>query len=1241
MWQFWIDVGGTFTDCIAVSPAGDFRTSKVLSSGRIKGRLRAGQIAELQPIAAAAFVGWTVEATQANSDATIESVSIDDDGTPTFALSDDLPDGPVELSCGKIAPLVAIQLALGLSPLEAIPAVDLKLGTTRGTNALLERSGARVGFLTTEGFGDALRIGTQQRPELFDVDVVKPQPLYHAAAEVDERIDAAGNVVRKLERRRLDEALNQLESSGCDTVAIAFVNSYRNDVHEQAAAAEAHDRGFRVVTQSAALVQSIGFLQRAETAVLDAYLEPSLRDYIDSLEAALAGSRIRLMTSAGGLVSTREFRGTASLLSGPAGGVVGCADVVRSAGCFAGPQAMAGAIGFDMGGTSTDVCRVDRETGIDRVRDKMKAGVRVAVPTVAVETVAAGGGSICGFDGVKLTVGPESAGADPGPACYGRGGPLTVTDVNVLLGRVLPEHFPFLLDVEAAQQRLLELAGKLQAAGQRISTEQELLDGLFRIATENMARAIRRVTVANGHDPASDVLVVFGGAGGQYACVVAEELGCSQVLVHPYAGLLSAYGIGRADERAEVSEAVLVELNSLDFKSFEPIKRRAAKKLDGYNRVVREVDLRYVGTEATMSFPIAANDTAKTLEAKFHAAHHTRYGYRRERAVEVVNARVVLLKSGDGSNVAIDDSRWPEPPTGVATEPTVVADPFSTTVIDPGWRAERLSSGTLKLTHVESATQPTNRQTRVEVDPIQLELFNSRFAAIAEQMGVVLQNTSVSTNVKERLDFSCALFDAAGNLVVNAPHIPVHLGAMGETVRHLIRSHEIEPGDVFVTNDPYRGGSHLPDVTVVTPVFLNESAEPTLYVASRAHHAEIGGVVPGSIPPNSTTLAQEGVLIRDFRLVAAGVDRTSELEHILTRAAYPTRNVSDNLADISAQSAANQTGVHLLRSLVEREGVVAVTAYMTHIREAAARKTEAALREWNGHFTSTDTLDDGSTIQVTIDILDGRATFDFTGTDPVLSSNLNANRGIVTAAVLYTMRLMIGRVDSTAASMPLNDGVLEPVSIVLPECLLNPPAHDDPVDCAAIVGGNTETSQRVVDCLITALKLAACSQGTMNNVTFGDGSFGYYETIAGGSGASSTGDGADAVQVHMTNTRMTDVEVLEHRYPVRVVRFSLRRNSGGSGIRCGGDGVVRELEFLKPLSLSLLTGRRQSAPRGLNGGNDGMPGKNSLICAHGAVEPLEWRQQCDVFAGDILRLETPGGGGWGKRDAAEPSTENV
>lgn len=1234
MWQFWIDVGGTFTDCVAVQPDGGFRANKVLSSGRLKGQLVDGAISILAGYEAGLFVGWTVQ----NADSSVSATILRSESTGEIACDAVIASGPVEIFSGEIAPVVAIRLMLGLRLDETIPPIGLKLGTTRGTNALLERAGARVGLLTTQGFGDVLHIGTQQRPDLFAIDIVKNRPLTHAVAEVDERTAADGTVLREASAADVEACIRRLVDAGCETIAIAFVNSYANRSNEQRAGSIARAMGIHVVSESSAIANVVQFLPRTETAVLDAYLEPSLRAYIASLEAALSGSRIQLMTSAGGLVSPAAFRGTASLLSGPAGGVVGCEQVARDAGMFDGPDSAAGAIGFDMGGTSTDVCRVDRVRGVERVQDKIKAGVRIAASTVAIETVAAGGGSICGFDGVKLTVGPASAGADPGPACYGRGGPLTVTDCNVLLGRVVSDEFPFPLDIAAARTRLHELKQHVAAASpdSLAPTEEELARGFFKIATENMALAVRRVTVADGYDPSRDVLVTFGGAGGQYACAVADELGCSKVLVHPYAGLLSAYGIGHADERAEANAPVSKLLDDWSRQECGQLTEQVRKKLPEATQYDRQLDLRYSGTESTITVPFLPSDSLSVIRGKFNAAHKRRYGYERDRAIEVTNVRVIGSTRGSNSPFTLNNERWPAPPSGVAEQPIVMSDPYSTTVIDPGWSAKRLPNGSLLVTESEAAGAAQSATTEMP-QAVRLELFHSRFASIAEQMGVVLLNTAVSTNVKERLDFSCAVFDAAGRLVVNAPHIPVHLGAMGETVRHFIKSQTIQHGDVFVTNDPYHGGSHLPDVTVVTPVFVDDGGnnpQPQFYVASRAHHAEIGGIVPGSIPPNSTSLADEGVLIRDFKLVAAGEDNSDALAKHLASGPFPSRNIADNMADIAAQSAANQTGVVMLLELVGREGINTVQSMMTDIRAAAATKTRNALRQWFGSratpFHATDQLDDGAMIAVTIAINDGVARFDFDGTDPVVPSNLNANRGIVTAAVLYTLRLLLGRVDPTAASMPLNEGVLDPVEIVLPDCLLNPTAHADPSACAAVVGGNTETSQRIVDVLLQALGLAACSQGTMNNVTFGNAGFGYYETIAGGAGASSLAAGADAAQVHMTNTRMTDVEILEQRYPVRVRKFAIRLDSGGRGRHAGGDGVVRELEFLEPLSLSLLTGRRTTAPRGSEGGDDGANGQNTLIRADGTTERLAWRQQLSIQAGDRLRIETPGGGGFGK-----------
>ncbi len=1281
MWEFWIDVGGTFTDCVARSPEGVLSTFKTLSSGVTLGtahqRLSKRQIVD--PARSRDPVGfwkqYVFRFLRAADGAVFETQVSDCLDVGVFTTLDPLPDWVsagtgYELRSNEQAPVLAIRSILGLRLDQAIPPISVRLGTTRGTNALLERTGAKTALVTTKGFADALLIGNQDRPRLFDLAIHKPEPLFTKVIEIDERVDADGEVLREPDWEEVHRQLQQLKSAGeVDSVAICLLHSYRFQEHEERIAYIAKEVGFGEVSQSSAITQLIKFVSRGDTTVLDAYLQPVLREYVTSIRASLdAGadsvatsdsrSSLKVMTSSGGMVDAENFQGCDSILSGPAGGVVGFSRIAEQAG-------FARSIGFDMGGTSTDVSRYDGH--LEQEFETQKAGVRIMTPVLAIETVAAGGGSVCRFDGVKLVVGPESAGADPGPACYGRGGPLTVTDVNLYLGRVPAAEFPFPLDRSAVESRLREMCDDINATLESPSyTPVELAVGFVEIANANMVRAIRRISIAKGYDPADYVLVTFGGAGGQHACAIARALGMRQVLIHPFAGVLSAYGIGMADVRRQREVSVLKRLTpealseleavfaGLETSTIEDVIHEEVPS-DRIGSPQRSLDLRYEGIESSINIPQPDDgDFASTYES----LHEQMYGYRRPgRPIEIVAARVEVVGSTpslteteeaphprrlqpiettrmvcDGEEQAVGlyhrrDLRAGDEIVG----PAILCEPTSTVVIDPGFTASITGRGEILLR--ESQYEPTSpadgfssTMAQGGPDPVLLEIFNNLFASIAEQMGVTLQKTSVSTNVKERLDFSCAVFDAAGGLVVNAPHIPVHLGAMGETVRRVIADNpDISPGDVFVTNDPYRGGSHLPDVTVVTPV---HDAEGRLlfFTGSRAHHAEIGGITPGSMPPFSSSLAEEGVLIRNFRLVDSGESRADALRKLLLSGDYPTRNVEDNMADIAAQVAANQAGARLLRDLVGQHSLDVVLAYMSHIQSAAARKMRMAINELSdGERSFTDHLDDGSTIAVTITIRGELATVDFTGTGPVLASNLNANRAIVTAAVLYVFRCLINE------DIPLNSGVLEPIEIVLPECLLNPPADDDPEKCAAIVGGNVETSQRVVDVLLGALGIAAASQGTMNNLTFGDETFGYYETICGGSGATDESDGADAVHTHMTNTRLTDIEIIERRYPVRVQEFSIRRGSGGRGEHRGGDGIVRRIEFLAPLKISLLTQRRGAfAPFGLKGGGDGQIGKNTLRrCGSYEETDLTGCAQVEVQTGDVLTIETPGGGGFG------------
>jgi 5-oxoprolinase (ATP-hydrolysing) len=1279
-WEFWIDVGGTFTDCIARGPSGELVQCKVLSSGVTKGQVREVQGTNrlLDPgrrgDPANFWVGYELRLLAVDgSPCLVTRITAFDhrSGMLTCAAvipSVELPAG-YELVSGEEAPTLAIRRVLGARLDQPLPSVAVRLGTTRGTNALLTRRGARTAFITTRGFADVLLIANQDRPRLFDLEIQKPTPVFERVLEIDERLDAMGSVLRAPDRGMVLRHLQDLKATGVESIGICLLHAFANPVHELLVEELARQAGFTEISRSSRLAPLIKIVSRGDTTVVDAYLNPILRRYMQTLRNSLPNSQLRLMTSAGGLVEAEHFVGKDSILSGPAGGVIGFSRVAQRAG-------FKKSIGFDMGGTSTDVSRFDGQYDLEY--ETRKAGVRVVAPMLAIETVAAGGGSVCHFDGVKLVVGPESAGANPGPACYGRGGPLTSTDVNLFLGRVIPRHFPFPLDLAAVERRLEQLRQQIAASGLKNYTPVELAEGFVRVANANMIRAIRNISVARGYDPRDYVLVTFGGAGAQHACAIARELGISRVLSHPLSGLLSAFGIGLADVRRFGEQAVLRPWSLEEPARLEPLFHQMASRArdeilaEGIPATEiqpeqRSLDLRYLGVEAVINVPCPIVDGRPQpgfdYAARYHDLHQQLYGYRHEaRGVEIVAARVAVTgRTPQPDEPTLPEiERRPEPTehttawfggqanrTAVFTRaqlhpgdripgPAILCEPTSTVVVEPGFEASILSRGEILLTDLGTVGK---LQVSTDSDPVQLEIFNNLFASIAEQMGITLQRTSFSTNVKERLDFSCAVFDSHGQLVVNAPHIPVHLGAMGETVRRIIADNpQIAPGDVFVTNDPYRGGSHLPDVTVITPVHDSVSRRLLFFTASRAHHAEIGGIVPGSMPPFSRNLAEEGVLIRNFKLVDGGRFREEELRQLLLAGPYPTRSVRDNLADVSAQAAANHSGVQQLLALVERYSLPVVEAYMGHIQAAAERKMRQSLdRIPDGIYQCLDHLDQGSPIAVTITITGSNATVDFTGTGPVITAppsggsagglNLHANRAIVTAAVLYVFRCLINE------DIPLNSGVLNPVRLILPKCLLNPPEHDDPTQCAAIVGGNVETSQRVVDVLLGALHLAAASQGTMNNLTFGDATFGYYETICGGSGATMAADGADAVHTHMTNTRLTDPEVIERRYPVRLHEFSIRRGSGGRptepGGHRGGDGVIRRIEFLKPLRVSILSERRgPHAPAGLNGGPPGALGINTLYRANtGQTENLGGKVQLEVSPGDVLTLQTPGGGG--------------
>jgi len=1280
-WEFWIDVGGTFTDCLARAPDGSLRRQKLLSSGLVPGSicsLTAGGFCDNADwqLPDEFWQGSLLVVDPPGGEGRFETrVNHFSAQQGQFELADRLPDWvlagtPYHLLPGLEAPLLAIRQVLGVLPDDPIPDCSVRLGTTRGTNALVTRSGAPTALVTTRGLGDILLIGNQDRPRIFDLEARKHSPLFSTVVEIEERLSAAGEVITPLDSKKARQQLALLHEQGIESLAICLLNAYASDQHEQQLGRIARQIGFQHVSLSSLVAPLIKIVSRGETTVVNAYLDPVLTSYIGRIQDGLSSSsRLRLLTSAGGLVSAPAFMGKDSILSGPAGGAVGCAGVAREAG-------FSRAIGLDMGGTSTDVSRFDGH--FEYEYEVEKAGVRLVTPMMAIQTVAAGGGSLCQFDGVKLVVGPGSAGADPGPACYGRGGPLALTDINLLLGKIRPEKFPLPLDEQAALQQIEELVEQVKKGTGRDYQPPELADALVRIANASMAEAIRSVSVARGYDPREYVLVAFGGAAGQHACEVARQLGIRQILNHPDAGILSARGIGLAEIQRHAERGIYQPVESLDRKTLTGTRRQLEEQAS--NQLLEEgigaaeihtvcsIDLRYVGMDAGMTITgPAGNEKEDWLEAYlagFEKKHLAQYGYLHpDRPLEVVALRVEATGSLGQSlptrladNPAPAESGFLSPDEKVPVffngeqresglferaelqggdrlqGPAVILESLATTVIDPGWQARVLKGGELLL---EDTTPSAGVTVGLEsgavnrADPAALEIYNNRFAGIARQMGMTLQNTSVSVNVKERLDFSCALFTAAGELVVNAPHIPVHLGAMGETVRLLLADNPgLAEGDVLVTNDPYRGGSHLPDITVVTPVFsspVDGPAELVFLLANRAHHAEIGGVTPGSMPPFSQSLAEEGVLIRNFALVRQGQWQGEQLRELLAAGPHPTRSIEDNMADLRAQVAANQQGQQDLLALIEQQGCPQVLFYMQAIQGAAEQKMRMALeRLEDGEFPFEDHLDDGSRIAVKVTVQGDQAVIDFQGSSEVVPGNLNANRAIVTAGVMYVLRCLIDE------EIPLNEGVLAPIEIRLPVGMLNPPSGENPADCPAVVGGNVETSQRIVDVLLGAFGLAAASQGTMNNLMFGDETFGYYETICGGAGATPGASGEHAVHTHMTNTRITDPEVLEQRYPVRLQEFSIRKGSGGEGMFSGGDGVVRRIEFLSALDVSILSQRRgEYPPYGCQGGQAAEVGRNELLRADGSHQLLGGAAIFSVLPGDILTIQTPGGGGWG------------
>ncbi|WP_139324949.1 hydantoinase B/oxoprolinase family protein [[Limnothrix rosea] IAM M-220] len=1262
VWQFWIDRGGTFTDIVAKSPTGELITHKLLSENP-----------ELYP------------------------------------------DAPVQ----------GIRNILGLASDEAIPLNQIeviKMGTTVATNALLERKGDRLVLVITQGLRDALRIGYQHRPDIFALNIQLPEMLYEQVIEADERLDAHGDILQLLDTEQIRQDLQRAFDLGIRSCGVVLMHSYRYPDHEQKIGAIAKEIGFTQISLSHEVSPLMKLVSRGDTTMVDAYLSPILRRYVDQVVGFLqekvpltkgdlggfsvgydnpnnplqlplskgdlggfsigydnpnnplqlplskGGGRdinLMFMQSNGGLAEASQFQGKDSILSGPAGGIVGAVKTAAIAG-------FEKIITFDMGGTSTDVAHYDGE--YERSLETEIAGVRLRTPMMAIHTVAAGGGSLVQFDGARFRVGPESAGANPGPACYGKGGELTVTDCNVMLGKIQPAFFPKVFGRNGDQPLNKEIVlQKFQQLAKNLGQDaEEIAAGFLAIAVDNMSNAIKQISLQRGYDISDYTLCCFGGAGGQHACGIAATLGMKRILIHPFAGVLSAYGIGLAEVRILKEKSLEMPLNPAliatlqqEFLQLQDLAQQelAQQKVSSEaSQTQKKVHLKYQGTDSSL---IVDFDELAPMRQAFETLHQQRYGFTlpdKPLIVELVTLELICeTQTATEKEITRRSPHPPKPvetvqmysggqwrdtpiylrenlqPGDVISSPALIIESTGTNVIEWGWQGKVTEYNHLVLETVNSEQLSVIRYQISDInepDPVQLEIFNNLFRAIAEQMGVTLQNTSYSVNIKERLDFSCAIFDQEGHLVANAPHIPVHLGSMSESIYSLIQAkgNDLKPGDVYMLNNPYNGGTHLPDVTVITPVFspevplskgdLGGFPQPLFYVASRGHHADLGGITPGSMPPQSHTISEEGILIDNFQLVKNNIFQEAAVTQLFTEAEYPVRNLTQNIADLQAQIAANEKGVQELHRIVAQYGLETVQAYMQHVQdnaEAAVKKIIPTLK--NGEFSLELDGGDRLSVSIQIDHKQEKITVDFTGTSPQSETNFNAPKAVTQAAVLYVFRTLV------QDNIPLNYGCLKPIKVIVPEgCLLNP------VYPAAVVAGNVEISQNITDCLYGALGVLAASQGTMNNFTFGNEKYQYYETICGGSGAGQGFHGTDAVQTHMTNSRLTDPEVLEWRFPVLLEEFSIRKNSGGKGKFHGGDGVSRRLQFREPMTAAILSSRRKIQSFGLNGGNSAKTGENKLIRADGTESQLDSTVEVEMKSGDRLEIRTPGGGGYGKPD---------
>ena len=1257
-WKLWIDTGGTFTDCLAYDPSAALQRIKVLSNGSLRGIIletippSSIKVSNQWPVSKDIFRNYTFQLLNVKGtgnkviryDAKNKILTLRDPLHPAISKGKDF-----SITAQEEAPVLAARIATLTGLDQDFPKIEMKLGSTKGTNALLERKGAIVTLLVTRGFKDLLIIGDQQRPDLFALNIQKPPQVYHSVVAVDERIGAHGEIMQSIEANHLDDLVEKVVRSGCNSVAIALLNSYKNPEHEILIKNELEKKGIKHISCSSELANAIKIVPRANTTVVNAYLAPLINNYLGEIKKLLNNATLKVMTSAGGIVDNDDFLPKDSLLSGPAGGVVGAALSAELSG-------ISDIISFDMGGTSTDVSRYNGE--YDYQYETKIGDAHLLTPSLSIETVAAGGGSICSFDGFNLKVGPESAGSYPGPACYGCGGPLTITDVNMLMGRIDEHDFSIPLNKAAAEKRLAEIVESIEVKNLATIDPLDVLNGFLTIANERMAETIRKISIGKGFATEGYALVAFGGAGGQHACDLARLLSITKVIIPYNAGILSAFGIGNASierfAQKEILKPLHVEKNnipaiiaSLKKDVIENLKKEGLKEQEIRINYVK-LFLRYAGQDVSIAIDY---QSGKNIETRFYNQYQQLYNHQIEDKTIELESIKCFASSSTANPVkprVFDDisdpipirfinsyieGRWQRIPVfqweKCGINKTIkgnclVTSNNTTVFVKSGWDfcIDQHDNALITFSGIGTGSDyPKANREKLEVTS--LELFTNRFRSIADEMGALLSRTAFSVNIKERLDFSCALLDRYGELIVNAPHIPVHLGGMGLCVRSLIKTIDMKPGDIVITNHPAYGGSHLPDITLVKPVF-DRDQKLIGYLANRAHHAEIGGKRPGSMPPNAKNLAEEGIVIHPTTLVRNGKVFWEKIKNTLSSPPFPSRSVNENIADLAAGIASLNQGEKTLQELSFKHGTDQLHHFMELIKSRSKKIIENALTKYEGmDFTANESLDDGWEIKVSVKIKKRMAYIDFTGTTSQHPGNFNATPAITYSAILYVFRLLANE------NIPLNEGILKAIDVKIPDCFLNPKFVKESEKCPAVVGGNTETSQRLVDTLIKALSLAACSQGTMNNLLFGNNDFGYYETIGGGSGAGDGFDGADAVHQHMTNTKITDPEVLELRYPVRLEKFEVRSGSGGKGKWNGGNGIERVIRFLSEIELTMLTQHRKHRPFGLMGGGAGAKGEQYLIRSNGEKVILNGVDGITAYPSDRVVIKTPGGGGYG------------